>query len=135
MNSHERNRRIFEIRKAHPAWTYQEIGELLGLSRQRVQQIVREVDSYGIIDAMEEKKNDNGLCQLDPNKPISPTQAAREMGIPITTITGWIAEGQVKLVKDPGQTGPGRVNLLDPVSLQERIDRYRPRPRRTPVPV
>ena len=123
MNMQVRNRRIYEIRKEHPTWTYQEIGELVGISRQRVQQIVCELEKCGIMDIEMEPRNDHHLN----GNPISATQAARETGIPIGTITRWISEGDVKVISHPGQTGPGRVVLLDPVTLQERIDRYRPR--------
>ena len=127
MNNQDRNRRIYEIHKAHPAWTYQDIGELVGLSRQRVQQIVREYDKRGIIDTEMEPRNDYRLN----GQPISATQAARETGISYWAIMSWVKRGLVKVVQHPGHACTGKPVLLDPVTLQERIDRYRPRKNRT----
>jgi len=132
MNNHKRKRRIYEIRKDHPDWTYQAIGELIGISRQRVQQIVSEIEACGIMDNnMNEPKNGYRLN----GEPVSATQVATETGIPISTISRWVSEGDVKVINHPGQTGPGKVVLLDPVTLQERVDKYRPRPRRNRVSV
>lgn len=127
MNSQKRNRRIYEIHQAHPNWTYQDIGELVGLSRQRVQQIVREYEKRGIIDN-EMAKNNHRF-----NEPVSATQAAREIGIPYWVIKKWVQRGLVKVLEHPGHTAPGKPVLLDPVTLQERIDRYRPRKNRAAV--
>jgi len=132
MSVSERNRHIFEIRKAHPTWSYQDIAELVALSRQRVQQIVRQVEECGIIDTTMENNNDHP--RLD-GQPISATQAARETGIPYGTISKWVSEGEVRVIEHPGHACTGKPVLLDPVSLQERIARYQPRPRRTPVAV
>ena len=130
--NNNRNRRIYEIRKDHPDWTYQAIGELVGISRQRVQQIVSEIEACGIMDNnMSEPKNGYRLN----GEPVSATQVARETGIPLSTIVTWVLRGHVKGIEDPEQTGPGKVVLLDPVTLQERIDKYRPRPCRNRVPV
>ena len=132
MNNHERKRRIYEIRKDHPDWTYQAIGELVGISRQRVQQIVSDIEACGIMDNdMNEPKNGYRLN----GEPVSATQVATETGIPRNTISGWVSDGDVKVIDHPGQTGPGKFVLLDPVTLQERMNRYRPRPRRNRVPV
>ncbi len=125
----ERNIHIYEIRRSHPAWTYQDIGNLVGISRQRVQQIVHDVETRGITDIDMELKNNHRLN----GEPISATQAARETGIPFGTIRMWAKRGLVKVLEHPGHTAPGRPVLLDPETLQERIDRYRPRPRRNQV--
>jgi len=129
MNANDRNRRICEIRRAHPNWTYQEIGELVGLSRQRVQQIVRETEKRGIIDNKMEPKNNHRLN----GQPISATQAARETGIPYHAIDNWVRRGLVKVLNHPGHGGRGNPVMLDPVTLQERIDRYQPRRNRAAV--
>jgi len=129
MNVQGRNRRIYEIHKAHPTWTYQDIGELVGLSRQRVQQVVREVEECGIIDNEMEPRNNYRLN----GQPISASQVARETGIPYYVIADWVRRGLVKVLDHPGHGGRGNPVLLDPVTLQERIDRYRPRPRRNRV--
>lgn len=127
----ERNRHIYEIHKAHPTWTYQDIGELVGISRQRVEQIVRKEEARDIIDIEMEPKN---KYQIN-GQSISATQAARVTGIPVGTISRWVFDGEVKVIAHPGQTGPGKVVLLDPVTLQERMNRYQPRPRRNRVSV
>ena len=128
MNSNQRNGRIYEIHKAHPSWTYQDIGELVGLSRQRVQQIVRQIEDHGIIDSEMETRNDHRFTE-----PISATQAAKQVGIPRWTIEKWIQRGLVKVLEHPGHTAPGKPVLLDPITLQERIDRYQPRRNRAAV--
>ena len=126
MNANERNRRIYDIRKANPTWTYREIGELVGISRQRVQQIVRETEKRGIIDTEMEPRNNHRLS----GEPISATQAAKETGIPYYVIADWVRRGVVRVLKHPGHAAPGKPVLLDPVTLQERIDRYQPRKNR-----
>lgn len=126
MNTRERNRRIYEIRKSHPNWPYRTIGELVGLSRQRVHQIVQQAEAHGIMATEMEPRNN---YRLD-NKPISATQAARLTGIPYGVISMWVFRGLVKVVEHPSRGGRRNPVLLDPVSLQERIDGYQPRPRR-----
>jgi len=130
MNVEDRNRRIYEIHKTHPTWTYQDIGELVGLSRQRVQQVVRETEERGIIDSeMTEPKNN---YQLNGD-PVSASQVARETGIPYGVVANWVCRGLVKVLEHPGHGGRGNPVLLDPVTLQDRLDRYRPRRNRVPV--
>lgn len=124
MNAQDRNRRIYEMRKAF-RWPYRDIGPMFGISGQRAQQIVLEIENRGIIDNEMEPRNDHRFTE-----PVSATQAAREIGIPLTTIVNWVSRGHVKVLQDPGQTGPGKVVLLDPVTLQERIDRYYARKQR-----
>lgn len=131
MNNHERKTRIYEIRKAHPDWTYQDIGDLLGVSRQRVQQIVSEVEACGRMDDMDEPRNGYRLN----GESVSATEAARETGIPRNTISRWVCDGEVKVLAHPGHACTGKPVLLDPVTLQERISRYQPRPRRNRVSV
>lgn len=128
MNVQNRNRHIYEIHKSHPTWTYQDIGDLVGISRQRVQQIVREAEKRGIIDTEMEPRNDHRLTE-----PISATQAARQTGIPYGTISKWVSDGLVKVVEHPGHACTGKPVLLDPVTLQKRIDHYRPRRNRLTV--
>ncbi|KKM64090.1 hypothetical protein LCGC14_1504850 [marine sediment metagenome] len=132
MNTQERKRRIYEIHKSHPTWTYQDIADLVGLkSRQRVQQIVQEVEACDIIESdMEQPRNNHRLN----GEPISATQAAREAGIPYYMIADWVRRGLVKVLEHPGHACPGKPVLLDPVSLQERIHRYRPHRRRAAGP-
>ncbi len=129
MNNQDRNKRIYEICRAHPGWTYRDIGELVGLSRQRVQQIVREIEACGIIHNMMEPRNDHRLN----GQPISATQATRETGIPYSVISSWVSRGLVKVLNHPGHGGRGNPVLLDPVTLQGRIAQYRPRPCRNQV--
>ena len=124
MNNHERKRRIYEIRKDHPDWTYQAIGELVGISRQRVQQIVTEIEACGIMD--NDMNEPNEKYRLN-GEPISATQAARETGIHYYVIADWVRRGLVKVLEHPGHGGRGNPVLLDPVTLQDRIDRHHPR--------
>ena len=126
MNANDRNRRIYEIHKAFPTWPFEDIGQMFGITRQRVQQIVREAEKRGIIDTEMEPRNDHRLN----GKPISATQAARQTGIPYYAIEKWVRRGLVKVLNHPGHGGRGNPVLLDPVTLQERIDCYQPRPRR-----
>ncbi|KKL78427.1 hypothetical protein LCGC14_2024910, partial [marine sediment metagenome] len=96
-------------------------------SRQRVQQIVQEIEACDIIDNdMEQPRNNHRLN----GEPISATQVARETGIPYSVISSWVSRGLVKVLEHPGHAAPGKLVLLDPVSLQERLDRYHPHRRR-----
>lgn len=124
MITKERDIIIYESRKAHPEWSYRKIGKSFGISGQRVYQIV----SRGIIEEMEPRNNHrlNG-------QPISATQVARETGIPYYAIEKWVRRGLVKVLNHPGHGGRGNPVLLDPVTLQERIDRYQPRSRKNRV--
>ena len=126
MDKQQRNQLIYEVHLLHPDWTYRAIVENLGLSlsRQRVQQIVLKGSKSGIIEVMEPTNNHHFT------EPVSATQAARETGIPWQTVTSWVNRGLVKVVNHPGHTAPGKPILLDPVTLNERIDRYRPRKNR-----
>ena len=128
MNTQGRNRRIYEIRKAFPTWSYRDIGDMFGISRQRVHQLMREYEKRGIIDTEMEPRNDHRFTE-----PVSATQAARETGIPHRTIEKWTERGLVKVIQHPGHACTGKPVLLDPVTLQERIDRYRPRRNRAAV--
>jgi DNA-binding transcriptional regulator LsrR (DeoR family) len=127
MEVQERNRRIYNLRKAL-GWAYRDIGPMFGISSQRAHQIVQNIEKNGIIDAMEEQKSNQHF-----DGPVSATEVSRLTGIPISTIVKWVSEGSVKIISDPGQTCPGRFVLLDHITLQERISRYRPKPRRNLV--
>jgi hypothetical protein len=62
------------------------------------------------------------------NSPISATQASKIADIPYYIIADWVRRGVVKVVSRPDHKAHiGQPVLLDPVSLQERIDRYKPR--------
>jgi len=126
---HERNRLIKEIREKVPGITLEQIGQMFPreddkkpLSRQRVHQIITQCEKYDIMSPME---NINKLNI--GNEPISATQAARKANIPYYIIADWVRRGLVQIVYHPGHATCGKPVLLDPVSLQERIDRYRPR--------
>ncbi len=129
MTSQERNKRIFEIHQAFPQWTYQEIGDMVGLSRQRVERILKQVAVSGKIEQMDETINNHRLN----GEPISATQVARDTGIPYYVIADWVRRGIVKVLEHPGHACTGKPVLLDPVSLQERINRYRPHRRKVKV--
>ncbi len=117
----ERNRMIRQIHADHPNWSLQKIADLVGISRQRVHQVVHTAIDYDIMQT--DMKN---IIRLNCD-PISPSQAARLTGIPKFTIISWAHRGLVTILKHPGKTARGKTVLLDPVSLQERINRYRPR--------
>ena len=126
-----RNRFIWETHRAHPELTYRELGEAYGVSPQRAWSIVHGEDRRAIMDnRMEEKRNNHRIN----GKPISATEVSRLTGIPLYTIASWARRGLVKIISHPGHTARGKVMLLDPQSLQERIDRYRPRPRQQKAP-
>lgn len=127
MNTLERNVRIYQIHKAHQAWTCQEIGELVGLTRQRVHKIITEVDKSGIISL---EMNGTVKNYRLNGEPVSASQVAKETGIPQWTIEKWVQRGLVKVLSHPGHTAPGKPVLLDPVTLQARMEKYRPRRRK-----
>jgi len=130
MDITERNRRIYEIRKSHPDWTYEAIGQLVGLTRQRVQQIVQDFERNGIMEPVEISDTD-----LVDSKPVSMTEAAKVTGVPYGTIGHWVFQRQVKVLSRPNRSGRGYAVLLDAESLRNRIARYKPRPRRKRVAV
>lgn len=120
----ERNRNLYQIHLRNPELTYQDLAEMVHLSRQRVEQIIRQqekVEAMGPLPAIPKFPRLNG-------DPISPAQVSRTLGLPAGLIQCWVRRKQVKVLHRPkGHPGPGKVTLLDPVSLQERLDRYRPR--------
>lgn len=116
----DRNQLIRTIKEKSPELTYKELGDLVGLSRQRVHKIVTYNTENDIIRNMERK------AIFD--KPISATEVSRITGIPTSSIFDWVSRGLVKIISRPDRKAcTGQPVLLDPVSLQERIDRYRPR--------
>jgi hypothetical protein len=120
---------IYQIHLDHPDWTLQMIADLVGVSRQWVYSIVKKCETYGIIATMENK-----ALQLDLKTPISATQASKITGIPYYAFEKWVRRGLVKIVSRPDRRAcTGQSVLLDPVSLQERINRYRPRQKKTPI--
>ncbi len=123
MKIEERNRKIYELYKSPPpGWSLKDIGDLFGISPQRVHQIKTELDSYAIMGQMNEPKNNHHF-----DKPISATQAAKAAGIPYYIIADWVRRGLVKVLQHPGHACTGKPVLLDPVTLNERIGKYRPR--------
>ena len=130
----ERNQLIRDIKRLHPELTDEQIGRMFlkgpgddrGLSRQRVNKIVRQPEKCGIISiTMESEYIING--KLNPDMPIAATMAAELTKIPYWAIAKWVKRGKVKVKQHPGHAAPGKPVLLDPVSLQAQIDRYRPR--------
>ncbi len=120
MNVAIRNRAIYETHKAHPELTYRELGDTFGISRQEAHRVVKEGER-GIMGADMNTTNNHRF-----DKPISATEVSRETGIPRWTIEKWAQRGLVKVVQHPGHAAPGKPVLLDPVTLNERIRRYRP---------
>jgi hypothetical protein len=102
---------------------------MFGISSQRAHQIVQNIEKNGIIDAMEEQKSNHKF-----DGPVSATQAARIAKIPYYVIEKWVRRGLVKVVSRPsGHASRGNLVLLDPETLNQRISRYRPKPRRNLV--
>lgn len=128
MNMVDRNRQIYQLHEVL-RWSFREIAPKFGISPQRVHQIVKNAESHGIID----NKMEPTINYRLNGQPISATQAARETGIPYYMIADWVRRGLVKVLNHPGHAAPGKPVLLDPVTLQERIDRYRPRRNRVQV--
>lgn len=124
MTTAERNQCIYEVR-TKLRWPYSRIAATYGVSRQRVAQVVRYMEK---LLASAPEPIPLQFPRLN-GEPISATQAAKITGVPDYAIHHWISRGQVKVVSRRPRPGPGATTLLDPVSLQERIDRYRPRKR------
>jgi len=131
MVTSDRNQVIRKLRKNVPELTLEQIGKIFdGLSKQRVHQILQSCDSNVIMSSMDDTIKIN-----IGNKPISATQAAKISKIPYSVIATWVKRGFVQVVSRPekGVTW-GKPVLLDPVSLQERIVRYKPRRKKDKVP-
>ncbi len=121
----DRNQIIRKLRETVPELTLEQIGKAFdGLSRQRVYQILKQSqDCATILDKMENIENKEPIFK----EPVSATEAAKILNIPYGVVSMWVSRGFVKVVNHPGHAAPGKFVLLDPVSLQERIDRYKPR--------
>ena len=120
----ERNQMIYQIHLDHPDWSLEKIADLVGISRQRVHRIVTHYRNSAIIPLMEDK---NKVINIG-DKPISATQAAEITGISYGTISKWVERNLVKIVSRPNRRAcTGQPVLLDPITLQKRIDNYRPR--------
>ncbi len=126
----DRNRLIKEIREKVPGVTLQQLGQMFPreddkkpLTRQRVHQIVTHDVKSDTISNME-----SSVDTIKIKEPISATQVADLLKIPYSVVSTWVSRGLVKKAPDqPDHAAPGKPVLLDPVTLQERIDRYRPR--------
>jgi len=119
----DRDQLIKELHVKVPHLSYRQIGKMFDVSGQRIQQILKKPSECATILDMESNLKSLG------RSPISATQAAKITGIPYGVISVWVSRGQVKIVKRPDRKKAcaGEPVLLDPVSLQERIDKYRPR--------
>jgi len=116
----DRDKMIRDIHRAFPYWSYAAIAELVGVSKQRVHQILKEVDDCDTIPIMM-----NSVIR----EPISATQAAKITGISYGTIAMWVSRGLVDIFKRP-RTKKACTNnavLLDPVSLNKRIVKFHER--------
>lgn len=116
----ERNQNIYEVRKKL-GWPYSRIAETYGISRQRAAEVVQQVERRVTIEAMDATKEP--LIAL----PMSATEAAKVSGVPRDAIIKWVERGLVKVVRRPDRAKACTNNpvLLDPVTLQARIDAYR----------
>jgi hypothetical protein len=123
MGTDERNQMIRDIRRAFPYWDLGKIADLVGSTLAEVHNALKEKPLSGI---MRSDMTDNETFNIG-NKPISASEVTKRTGIPASTIGMWVKRNQVKVISDPGQTGPGLFVLLDPVTLQQQIDKYKPR--------
>lgn len=114
---------IRDIHRAFPYWSYAAIAELVGVSEREVKRILSKPDTYDIMRSDMNNKSES----INIGNPMSPTDVKNKYDIPHSTIGMWIKRGKVKVIKDPGQTGPGLFTLLEPGSLQECIIKYKSR--------
>ena len=125
-----KNKMIYQIYLDHSDWTLQMIADLTGVTRQRVSQIVKRCQKSVILLSME--KANSKYPRI--TKPMSLSEVSILTGIPTSSIGMWVNRGQVKVhtPTDRPKACTGHPVLLDPISLQERIDRYKPHQKKTP---
>ncbi len=131
MVTSDRNRMIRDIHRAYPYWSYSKIGDLLGISRQRVFQILQSCEKTDIMSSMDEVRE---VFRLDETKPISATEAEKLTGVPACVIRDWVRRNLVRVVSRPEHTTNGKFVLLHPVDLQARINTYKPHQKRDKTP-
>lgn len=123
----EKSRMIRDIHRAYPYWKESKIAELVGVSRQRVNKILKTTDERVTIN---ENMVTNSEVMKIGNEPLSATQVSDMCQIPYSVVAMWVKRKLVKVVHHPGHAARGKFVLLDPEDLKARILLYKPKKRK-----